>query len=147
MHSPSETNLSVETVLTAFQDCITNFTLFIDHENSLIKDNKPAELINLLPFKRECSENYEFIMLEVDKLMQSKALSRADIENLSQINRDFMRKSAENYTYLENSHQYSQRLLNLILKSFNEINKNAYTAKGENQFVKSNIPLTLSQTF
>lgn len=147
MHNSSEINLNAEAVIMEFQNCIERFTSLIDHENALIQENNTNELKLILPFKKQLSEEYERIMLSVDELILSKTLSRDEIAKLSHINREFMRKSAENYAYLETSHEYYQRLLNIILKSFNEMNKNSYTSKGENHFIKANTPLTLSEVF
>ncbi len=128
-----------------FKACVADFISIIDRENACIQEYDTHALIQLLPLKKQCSDRYEAMMIDIDELLSLKILSKDEVIRLSKMNQKFMEKSAENNVLLEHAHEYFKRLINVIVTSLNQINKHLYTSKGEMGLVKSNAPIALSQ--
>ena len=146
-HNQSKNTLTSQETLIHFTACITDFIALMDNENTCIQEHDTNGLTQLLPLKKEISNRYEQAMVNVEELLSSHSISKDDAIRLSHMNQELMRKSAENYAYLENAQEYSQRLLDIVTGSLNQLTRGGYTAAGTIQNIKSNKPMTLSRTF
>jgi len=144
-HNQNICTINPEKTVADFKACVTDFIAIIDRENACIQEYDTQALIHLLPLKKQCSDRYEAMMIDIDELLSLKILSKNDVISLSVLNQEFMKKSAENNACLEQAHEYFKRLITVIVTSHNQINKHLYTARGEMGFVKSNAPIALSQ--
>ncbi len=139
--------INVSETLSNFYPCIEDFIDVMERENACVKEHDTNRLIELLPLKKSCSDRYERIMDDISQLISSQQLSRDDLLSLSKANTEFIQKSKENYVYLNNAHEYSQRLMNIFFTTINQMNKHCYTDKGESKYSRLSQPIALSQTF
>lgn len=139
--------INVSETLSHFYPCIENFIDVMERENACVKEHDTNRLIELLPLKKTCSDRYEKIMDDISQLISSQQLSRDELLSLSKANTEFIQKSKENYMYLNNAHEYSQRLMNIFFTTLNQANKHCYTDRGESKSSRLNQPIALSQTF
>jgi hypothetical protein len=146
-YNPESNEMNVAEVIANFYTCIDDFINVMERENTCVKEHDTNRLIELLPLKKACSDRYEKIMNDIDQLISLKALSRDDLLNLYKTNNEFVLKSKENYAYLNNAHEYSQRLMNIFFATINQMNKCCYTDKGESKYSRLSQPVALSQTF
>ena len=146
-YNPESNEINGAEVIANFYPCVNDFIDVMERENACVKEHDTNRLIELLPLKKACSDRYEKIMEDIDQLISLKALSRDDLLNLYNTNNEFVRKSEENYLYLNNAHEYSQRLMNIFFTTINQMNKYCYTNKGESKSSRLNQPIALSQTF
>lgn len=146
-YNPESNGINATDVIANFYPCVNDFIDVMERENACVKEHDTNRLIELLPLKKACSDRYEKIMGDIDQLISLKALSRDDLLNLYNTNNEFVRKSKENYVYLNNAHEYSQRLMNIFFTTINQMNKYCYTSKGESKSAHSSQPIALSQTF
>jgi hypothetical protein len=140
-------DINAAEILSHFYPCVEDFINIMERENECVKEHDTNRLIELLPLKKACSDRYEKIMDYLDQLISLKALSRDDLLSLSKTNNEFTQKSKENYMYLNNAHEYSQRLMNIFFTTVNQANKHCYTDRGESKSSRLNQPIALSQTF
>jgi hypothetical protein len=147
MHDQKTNTINVAETLSNFYACVTCFIGVMEQENTHIKEHDTTSLTELLSLKKEYGDRYEKLMGDINVLLSEKALSKDERMNLSRVNQEFIQKTKENYFYLENSHEYSHRLMNVFFASLNQVNKYSYTEKGETKFIRSSNPIALSQTF
>lgn len=147
MHNQDSNTLNAADVIANFYPCIKDFIDIMERENACIKEHDTNQLIELLPLKKACSDRYERIMDAISQLLSNKVLSREEILNIYNTNNQFVRKSKENYIYLNNAHEYSQRLMNIFFTTIKQMNKYCYTNTGESKSSHVSQPIALSQTF
>ena len=147
MHSQDSNRINAAEVIANFHPCINEFIDIMARENTCVKEHNTNQLVELLPFKKACNDRYEKIMDAINQLLSEKAFSREEIMSIYKSNSEFIQKSKENYTYLNNAHEYSQRLMNIFFTTVNQMNKYCYTNTGESKSSHFSQPIALSQTF
>lgn len=147
MHNQNSDTINATEIIANFHPCINEFIDIMERENACVKEHDTNQLVELLPFKKACNDRYEKIMDAINQLLSEKAFSREEILSIYNANNEFIRKSKENYIYLNNAHDYSQRLMDIFFNTIKQMNKYCYTNTGESKSSHFSQPIALSQTF
>jgi len=145
MHKEQSLENNPAGIVDNFESCVSQFIDVMNQENKCIQEYDTVGLTRLSPIKKECALQYEKLINDVNSAFDLKILTKDDLFKISSTNHLFIEKTKENYNYLENSHEFRHRLMNIFFKSLNEIKKHSYTNKGESKFINATSPVALLQ--